>query len=422
MKKCILLAGVLLAVIAVGASAAELKIFNTLPGSQWLYNNTTQGYNVSALSDDGTTIFAQVGNKATAITVATGANLFQLAANTHSRGFAKWDGNGGSFTWITSMGFETTGANPVKAGWTRQTGSLGAGNRLRNSAGTIGVTTPAVTNGASIDFDSGDGWMVGHGMGASLGKGVAWRVAVGNMSSTTAVWEQAMGTSVSNGGLNDVSNAGIAVGVHNDPFGSPADMGAVLADLNSNTAGSMTDIVAYPGADANSGAATGISANAALGATPTGYAGGFFKTSGWRNAFRLDLALGTGTAATQLLPIDGSYAGNDEAEVFDVSNNGIAVGYDLAGGVRTAAVWLPGATTAISLESLMNETMPANITDLLYAVSITPVPNIDGAYTIAGQAITDAGLKQAFVATILPEPATLGFLALGGLFLSRRRR
>jgi hypothetical protein len=284
------------------------------------------------------------------------------------------------------------------------------------------VIVPSAFNSVSMDYTTGNGWVVGHANASGFaGKGMAHKLTAGNLAVGTgaSTWEQSLGNSTTNGGLNGVSNAGVGVGVS-------STQGAVLADLNNNTAGSIVDIAGFAGADAGSGAAYGVSANATVVGTTTGFVGGYFKKSAWRHAFILDLTTGTGTAATELLSIDGSYVSGDESEVFDVSNNGIAVGYDLAaGGNKVAAVWLPGSTQAVSLQSIMNETMPidGSISRLSAIVSITADPNVNGAYTVAGQAVMSDATTRAFVATLnVPEPATLSLLALGGLFLARRRR
>ncbi len=425
MRKSILTAALLFTVIAVSASAVQITTIGSITGTQYA-SNGTDGYNVAGLSDDGNLVACSSDTAARFYNVSTGTWSSSLGATSFLHGLGVWAGDG-TYSVFLNVGSKASAANPLvsRVGRTTSSGAPFSGLGYLKPNPTTGgnVIVPSAFNSVSIDYATGNGWVVGHANNAGFrGKGMAHRITAGNLAvgSGASTWEQLLGDSTTNGGLNGVSNAGVGVGLSNT-------LGPILADLNNNTAGSIKDIVAYAGADAAGGAATGVSANATVNGSVsgTGFVGGFFKSGGWRHGFLLDLASGDDGVATELFPIDGVYGGaGEETEVFDVSNNGIAVGYDLAGGVKTAAVWLPGSTQAVSLVSIMNETLPSDgsISGLSAIVSITAEPNANGAYTVAGQAIMSDFTSRAFVATILPEPATLAFLALGGLVMLRRRR
>lgn len=412
MRRGLLFSIVVLAMVTASASAVDITVINSLPGSLYA-SNGTDGYNVAGLSDDGLKVACTSDTAARYWDMAANNWSASLLATAMSHGVATWVGDG-SYNTINAVGYKASAANPIQLKWNRN-GPAGI-----HGGGYLKVDTfnciPSSFNSVTVDYNSGTGWLVGH-LNSSTGKGVAYKLAAGNVGSLT--WSAALGTSYSNGGLNGASNAGVVVGQSNS-------LGPIMADADH--AGAVLDITPFAGADAAGGSGIAVSANATLFGTTAGYVGGYFKTSAWRNAFRSDLSLGTAAAATRLLPVDGAYNGTgDEAEAFDVSNNGIAIGYDNVGGVKTAVVWLPGATQAVTLQSIMLETLPADnsISRLSAAVSITADPKLVGGkqvYTIAGQAVLAAGGTTGFVATILPEPATLGFLVLGSMALLRRRR
>jgi uncharacterized protein (TIGR03382 family) len=234
----------------------------------------------------------------------------------------------------------------------------------------------------------------------------------------TPVWNKTGG----NGklGWNGVSEAGIAVG--SDSRGPLATEGACLADVSVST-NTVYTLPAFPGSSGR-GQGNGISNNATATA---GYAAGYFYPSlgsdDSLHAFRHTL----GAATVELLPAGGDVVGSQQTNAFDVSNNGTVVGFsynshdgqgNLIAGYR-AAIWAPGSTAGILLQDILaaNGVGLGDFSSLERCISITA----DGT-TIAGRGVlTLDGSYRGFVATI-PEPATMSFLALGGLALLRRRR
>lgn len=416
-----LVAAIATGAVTTGALASDIKFFVTGPGIQfnWSVHN---GFNVAGISDDGTQIVATSSSllgtpKVITIDVATGATVTQWAGNSFARGFGLWSGDGSTSNVIVGAGYNSTGQNNPKAYFGRVPTNLGI---LKDITNNNAVCVPALVNNVSVDFATGNGWMVGKGIGVAAGHGMAWRITAGNITNVLAAWQQNGSlyedSQTSSGGceLNGVSNAGIAAA-------KDGQHGAALVNLNlNNNTDSFFDIPPFAGG--LGGVANAISAGAVFGETPAGYAGGYFSipfvdtnTDGKR-AFRY--ALGS-AISEELFPIGGDILDvKQEANILDISDNGIAVGYSNAAGGpgNVAAIWLPGVPTAYAAQDLLASegvSLPEGYSRLTVVTSITAVPNGEGLYSIAGQAMKDDGNTEAFVATITGQvpctpPATPG--------------
>ncbi len=139
--------------------------------------------------------------------------------------------------------------------------------------------------------------------------------------------------------------------------------------------------------------------------------------TGWRLDIN-DFPATDGTY-TRLYPFGYDPTKVQQSNALDVANDGTAVGFSFGDGVTSAAVWAAGSDQAILLyDWLVDLGVDMSGWDsLTHALAISE----DG-LTIAGQGnLAGGGGAAAFVA-VVPEPATLSFLALGGLALLRRRR
>jgi len=122
---------------------------------------------------------------------------------------------------------------------------------------------------------------------------------------------------------------------------------------------------------------------------------------------------------------------------YDIADDGTAVGQSyvddsnmtggLAGNHDTATIWFPGQTVGTRiLDVLMAAGLDvSNVRALGRTYGIAALGN--GQYALSGEGSfwldKDAGTYEARAwYAVIPEPATLGFMVLGGLALIRRRR
>jgi len=136
------------------------------------------------------------------------------------------------------------------------------------------------------------------------------------------------------------------------------------------------------------------------------------------------------TPNSELLePVEGINAvfdGTASAVALDITPDGFAVGYDWPADtlIERAAIWFPGETKARLLLPYMElcgvDTTGWDSLERAYSTTL-----VGSNYVISGNGTYEGQLRGFYVViptTIMPEPASLGLLTLGGMALLRRRR
>lgn len=408
MRNSIVFALLVLGIVTAGASGAMSLAQLPVTNSGTNNANLPSGYHVQGITDDGAYVVATADavntyNNADGIMVIKVSDLstavYRPKVATSGRGIAMAPGG---LMIAGAVGSNGALARAYDAG-------LGANYYLNTSTGGGSETLVAVQNALSVDPATGDGWLVGSRTHNKGPEACAWKYVGGVKTNINAFWQK-QGIGVTD--LNGVSNTGLAVG--NDSDGNRA----IYANVASN--GNVTAIPLFVGAT-GVGQGNGMAANGA-------FASGYMVPGGsddGLHAFRFDVVA---NSTSQLFPAGGDIAGLiQQANALDIANDGTAGGFTYDGkyadgtpfsGYR-ATVWLGGSTSGVLLEDLL-AAGGVGLGGFSYLERIVSV-TADGK-TFAGRGVlTSDGSYRGFVVTI-PEPATIGFLALGGLALLRRRR
>lgn len=398
MMKKMLLCAAAIAVLTSGAMAASLTQIN---GATSVGGNS---YLVGAMSADGRYVGIATDGVLPDGRPFAFPTVYDAQTDTYIQGPLK-SGNAAvkgveALSDGTLVTIRNEADNANTASWSVGTskGSLTAGD-----GSTFG--TPGAANAMSMD-SSGNGWMVG-GTYNSV-KALGWQI-VGGVVDSTANYER---KGVSTSKFNSVSATGIAVGSDRSGRGGTTD-GAMLANIGADQ--SPWTINAF-GPDTK-GQGHGISSNGL-------WASGYFQDAltddplhGFRNDVRRNIT-------QELMPALHNPSEYQLSFGQDVSDNGTVVGYtynpdqDFYTSYH-ATVWFTGDTQGQLLQLILeqNGVDTSAWSKLERCIGIS-----DDGLTISGRGVLAAdGSYQAFICTI-PEPATMSFLALGGLALLRRRR
>jgi len=272
---------------------------------------------------------------------------------------------------------------------------------------------PANANAVAASLDASDAWYnVRNQTGAS------W-VEKGSGAAALPIFDSKSATSIS---MQGVSGHGVAVGGRNNPL-QPYVM---YFKTGGGTAGGLT----FP--KTLNAAGTGMLYAISGDSTKTdNLAGGYCeitgKTGKWPYVVRDFDADVSATGTATAMPVANPSATNAlNGNVYGISQDGtyaVGMDYTFSGAGERAVLWTYDVGTDTWAE--LNLTQWASDHGLLdgftalgraYAVGV----NAYGEPVITGTGGHTDGTRG-FVLTV-PEPATMGFLALGGLFLLRRRR
>lgn len=440
MKRYLLVGLAAIAVVGAGANAAVLQ-FQVLPPAAGSTIGTTAD---GSMSTNGKYV-AGYGYDTSIVSYAFPVywtvNPDTGAAPVRTNGNGGW--GAGTYTGVDQKGAGTvwTGANAGSTVYSANnfTGRYGnpiiAGSLLDHNGASSMVTTggnncvAATSNGADV-WIAGS-WTAGSSKGSD---GQIWR-SFGGALLTTAAYHptHSSGTKVD---LRSIASNGNAVGQAKDAIGWTGATGRPRAVYwtTANT-GAVLNIPPFAGSPA-------VTESQGFGVSDDGTkfvglgwcnidanARGFVWTMGDANSIKLERPTGWQGTPTAV------YA-------YDVTNNGVVAGNaymddgllpgGLAGNHDTGTLWFPGQTVGVRAIDLL---MAAGVYDPMirhlgrvYSIAeVGTLSNGTKAYAISGEGSywldpgkTTYGTRAWYA--VIPEPATLGFLALGGLAMLRRRR
>lgn len=281
-------------------------------------------------------------------------------------------------------------------------------NSYMDGAGSI----PGNSNAMAMGTD-GNGWMVGGAYATNHAR--AWKITNGVVNSTAAY------SAVHYGGkevFNGVSRSGLAVGNWSD--GQDRSMIRYVDGIGSGRALNFGQI-----SSSNRSQGNAMSSNGQ-------WAGGFVYVddantlNGWRLGISPtfpapdpDPTLSDGTY-TRLFPVDFDPGRVQQSNVFDIAEDGTAVGFSYDPDTSYhATLWAAGSDQGVRVWDILAG-LGVDLSEwerLERAVSIS-----DDGQTIAGRGILADGVTYSAFVAVIPEPSTISLLVLGGLFLLRRRR
>lgn len=274
-------------------------------------------------------------------------------------------------------------------------------------------------NSMAMDAN-GNGWLVGEAEKSARLQGQAWQITGGVVNANAAWAKKIAGGKVK---LQGMSVAGLAVGTDSKAGRAGSTDGPVIAQVAAGGTGWI--INPWPGALDTKGQGHGISNNAV-------WATGYFNegaTVDPLHGFRNVVATNT---TEELFPVGYDVAQYQLSFGADAANDGDVVGYTynaIAGpegyvqpGYR-ATIWFSSCSSG---QGYMVEQILMDLGVDIYAEGFEYLERVTGisddGTMVTGRAVRASDGAYVGYVAVIPEPATMSFLALGGLALLRRRR
>jgi len=330
--------------------------------------------------------------------------IAHVAGGSLYAGLNRNDNNNRTYGTANQFGGGYVGSTNSSSNLTPTSATMTGNANLKTYVQPAGQSTRSTADGT-------DAWTAGFHSQGTTDKGPEAYIWKGSTAGAGAIYTTISGRSSTKAQLCSISGTGRAVGYD----GYTSARTAAYVDATSGTA-TLQAVGQVPGYASNQDSyAWGISEDG-------NYITGCQRTT--TNTTRPQGFLWkVGDPSATLLPDLNGLTNQSNAQSYPVAvaDDGAVVGYTwLSGVTKNAAVWFPGTTKAQLLWDVAT-TAGIDLTGwTTLGTGAAAIEKIGSNYYIAGNG-TYNGYARGYV-LVIPEPASLSILALGGLALLRRRR